>query len=345
MSVGKFEQVKDSLRNEPKKWLVTGCAGFIGSNLLQELLHLGQKVVGLDNFSTGYQTNIDEAIAEIKNPDFTMIEGDIRDAATCVKACEGVDYVLHQAALGSVPRSIDDPVTSNDVNVGGFVNMALAVRDCGVKRFVYASSSSVYGDSTVSPKAEKDTGHPLSPYAITKAVDELYARVFHQLYGIQAIGLRYFNVFGRRQDPNGAYAAVIPRWIGILLSGQGCSIYGDGLTTRDFCYIQNVVQANILAATVTYSEDFLTGYNVSCGDETSLNELYSAIQKGLVKRLKKDFPEKPYYTDFRQGDVRKSLADISAISRDLGYRPQYNVSSGMEEALDWYVAHLGKYSV
>ncbi|MGI6525216.1 MAG: SDR family oxidoreductase [Bdellovibrionota bacterium] len=339
----KFEQCKRNLSEDPKKWLVTGAAGFIGSNLVETLLKLGQSVVGLDNYSTGHKSNISDLLkglsADQKNS-FKMVEGDIRDRDICNTLCAEVDYVLHQAALGSVPRSVKDPATSNAVNVDGFINMALAARDGEVKRFVYASSSSVYGDSQASPKREIDLGKPLSPYAVTKTVNELYADVFSDLYGLELIGLRYFNVFGRRQDPNGAYAAVIPRWVSRLVSGKECVVFGDGSTTRDFCYIKNVVQANLLAATVDYSPKILTAYNVSCGEETSLNQLYEIIREGLEKRLKTTLPQTPQYEDFRKGDIKKSLADISAISKDLGYLPQYRIREGMEEALDWYVEHL-----
>ena len=341
--MSKYNDVKNELLVNPQKWLVTGAAGFIGSNLVEVLLGLNQIVIGLDNYSTGYKLNIERALAGVtadQQKNFTMFEGDIRDFDTCINACKGVDYVLNEAALGSVPRSVKDPISSNANNVDGFINMALAGRDAGIKRFVYASSSSVYGDSIVSPKGEEDVGNPLSPYAVTKKVNELYADVFSKLYGIQIIGLRYFNVFGRRQDPNGAYAAVIPRWISTLLKGESCIVYGDGLTSRDFCYVQNVVQANILAACTPYRDDFLVAYNVSCGDETNLNQLYDYIRVGLNKRLNKNFPEKPIYEDFRQGDIKHSLADISAIKRDFGYEPQFRVQNGLEEALDWYVENL-----
>ena len=340
---GVYTAVLDELMRSPRCWLVTGAAGFIGSNLVEALLDLGQEVVGLDNYSTGYKANIVAATKKLPADEhyrFRMIEGDIRNPEDCVRACEGVDVVLHQAALGSVPRSVKDPKTSTAVNVDGFINMALAARDAGIKRMVYASSSSVYGDSKASPKREEDLGSPLSPYAITKLTNELYAQNFNALYGMELVGLRYFNVFGRRQDPNGAYAAVIPRWISTLLKGDDCVVYGDGLTTRDFCYVQNVVEANILAATAADASKLMRAYNVSCGDETNLNQLYGAIVSGLSKRKGKQFPENPQYEDFRQGDIRASLADISAIKRDLGYQPLYRVAEGMEEALDWYVENL-----
>ena len=324
----------------PRTWLVTGAAGFIGSNLAEALLNLGQRVVGLDNFATGYQHNIDavrDAVGAEAASRFRFIEGDIRDLATCRAACEDVDFVLHQAALGSVPRSIKTPLDTHAVNVDGFVNMLLAARDAGVQRFVYASSSSVYGDHPGLPKVEEEIGTPLSPYAVSKRVDELYARTFQDHYGLETIGLRYFNVFGRRQDPNGAYAAVIPKWIGQLLDGDRPAIFGDGETSRDFCYIANVVQANLRAA-VAPAEATNAVYNIAYGDRTTLNELYAAIVGTLeAQRPELDLPD-PNYGDFRPGDVRHSLADITAARTRLGYAPTYSARQGLDEAIAWYLS-------
>ena len=330
---------KKELIENPRTWLVTGVAGFIGSNLLQELLLLGQTVIGLDNFSTGYRANLDDAVASAtpSSGKFRMIEGDIRDLEVCRKACSGVDYVLHQAALGSVPRSIHDPATSHEVNVGGFLNVLVAARDAGVKRVVYASSSSVYGDATRIPQVEENVGRPLSPYAVTKASSELYANVFHRTYGLQVVGLRYFNVFGRRQDPKGAYAAVIPRWIANLLSGVPCGINGDGQTSRDFCYVANTVQANLLAATGRDSAVAGEVFNVACGRETSLNELFEMIRTGLSVSQTAIADAQPVYAPFRQGDIRRSLADIGKARERFGYEPTHTVAQGLEAALEWYV--------
>ncbi|MNK83850.1 UDP-glucose 4-epimerase [compost metagenome] len=338
----RYDEVKASLSDEPRRWLITGAAGFIGSNLLQTLLSLGQHVTGLDNFATGHRRNLDE-VRDSVNEDawqrFRFIEGDIADLETCKQACEGVNYVLHQAALGSVPRSIKDPITSNQANVVGFLNMLVAARDAEVKRFVYAASSSTYGDHPGLPKVEDRIGQPLSPYAVTKYVNELYAQVFARTYGLNSIGLRYFNVFGRRQDPNGAYAAVIPKWIGLLLSGHACAINGDGETSRDFCYVENVVQANLLAATSVRAEALNQVYNVAYGEKTSLNELFSLIRDGLARAVPELGSQQPTYQEFRQGDIRHSLADISKALTLLGYQPTHSVRQGLEEALDWYVAH------
>ncbi|MEP6989818.1 MAG: SDR family oxidoreductase [bacterium] len=338
----RYDDVRASLSAEPKTWLVTGAAGFIGSNLVQELLGLGQRVVGLDNFSTGYQSNLDEAVAA--NADragsFRFIEGDIRDAGACADACAGVDYVLHQAALASVPRSIADPVSSTQVNVDGFLNVLVAARDAGVKRVVYASSSSVYGDARTIPQVEDVTGQVLSPYAATKATNEMYAKVFQRTYGVQTVGLRYFNVFGRRQDPDGAYAAVIPRWTARLLKGVACEIFGTGETSRDFCYVANAVQANILGATATNADATGQAYNVACGEETSLNALFQMIQTNLAAYQPGVASAKPTYSDERQGDIRRSLADIGKAQRLLGYAPTHRAAAGMQEALRWYATQL-----
>lgn len=334
-SAGQYSYLRDELIAEPKTWLVTGVAGFIGSNLLEELLRLGQVVIGLDNFSTGYEANLDEVRAEDVPGTFHFIEGDIRDAQACRAACEGVDFVLHQAALASVPRSIDDPLTNTQVNVEGFLNVLLAARDANVQRVVYASSSAVYGDAANVPQVEEEVGHVLSPYAAAKKTNELYAEVFQRTYGLQAVGLRYFNVFGRRQDPNGAYAAVIPRWVSNLLNGQPCSVYGDGDTSRDFVYVANAVQANLLAAT-THSGMPGEVYNVGCGTETSLNELFRMIRLGLTGYEPEVASQEPVYEGFRTGDIRRSMANIAKARRRLGYEPVVSVPEGLGEALEWY---------
>lgn len=338
-----YNTIQKQLQGAPKKWLVTGVAGFIGSNLLETLLDLGQEVVGLDNFSTGHHHNLAQVQATVA-PDqwhrFTMIEGDIRDLPTCHAACTGVDYVLHQAALGSVPRSIEDPITTNENNITGFVNMLVASRDSHVKRFVYAASSSTYGDHPGLPKVEATIGQPLSPYAVTKYVNELYAAVFARTYGLQSIGLRYFNVFGRRQDPNGAYAAVIPKWFAGMVRGQELFINGTGETSRDFCYIDNTVQANILAACVDDEQAVNQVYNVACGERTSLNELFAAIRERVVQFVPVAKSMEPSYREFRAGDVLHSLADITKARELLGYKPQYSLGTGLDLAAHWYVEHL-----
>lgn len=332
-----------TLESTPKKWLVTGCAGFIGSNLLEALLLHGQTVVGLDNFSTGYQHNLDEVEQEVgaeKWQNFTFIEGDIRDLEACRQACEGVDYVLHQAALGSVPRSLEDPLTTNSVNITGQLNMLVAARDAQVQSFVYAASSSTYGDHPDLPKVEEHIGSPLSPYAVTKYVNELYAQVFARSYGFQTIGLRYFNVFGKRQTPDGAYAAVIPKWIGAMLRGQVVTINGDGLTSRDFCYIANVVQMNILAA-LAPAEARDQVYNVAVSGRTDLNQLFSLLQAELALNGI-SYTKAVIHADFRAGDVRHSQADISKAQRLLSYAPQYSLQTGLAEAMPWYVRFLSE---
>jgi len=314
-------------------------AGFIGSNLLQELLHLGQTVVGVDNFSTGHRANLDEVLASSLSGtgSFRMVEGDIRDLATCRIACEDADYVLHHAALGSVPWSMDDPLRTNAVNVDGFINMLVAAKDAGIKRFVYASSSAVYGDTSEYPQIEGKLGRPLSPYAASKTTNETYAVAFQMSYALQSIGLRYFNVFGRRQDPGGAYAAVIPRWIFSLLKGERCRIFGDGETTRDFCYIANVLQANFLAAT---AEDALaTGqaYNIACAESVTLNQLFQMIRDRLALKDSRFSSAAPQYDPFRPGDIRFSRASIEKASHMLSYAPTHDVAQGLVEALDWYI--------
>ena len=336
-----FDSVRSELRASPRTWLVTGAAGFIGSNLVEELLGLGQRVVGLDNFSTGYRRNVDDSVGA-SGGDFRLVEGDIRDMGACKEAAAGADYVLHQAALASVPRSIADPVSSSQVNVEGFLNVLMAARDAGVRRVVYASSSSVYGDVTRIPQVEHETGRVLSPYAATKATNEMYAAVFQRTYGLETIGLRYFNVFGRRQDPDGAYAAVIPRWTAKLLAGLPCEIYGDGETSRDFCYVANAVQANILAATVDDVEATSQAYNVACGQETSLNQLFRMIRSGLSSWQPTVAGAEPAYGEARKGDIRRSLADVSKAGRLLGYRPTHTVAAGLDEALSWYAGQLAQ---
>jgi UDP-N-acetylglucosamine 4-epimerase len=327
----------------PRTWLVTGAAGFIGSNLAEALLERGQRVVGLDNFATGHRHNLDQvadAVGEAAWSRMRFIEGDIRDLATCRAACTGVDVVLHEAALGSVPRSIDDPIASHETNVSGFLNMLVAARDAGVKRFVYAASSAAYGDWPGLPKVEDTIGRPLSPYGAGKHMNELYADVFGRCYGLETIGLRYFNVFGPRQDPEGAYAAVIPKWVAAMLRNEPVYINGDGETARDFCFIDNVVQANLLAATVRDPEAVGQVYNVAVGGSTTLNELHRALAQLLARYDERFAAGRPQYRDFRPGDVRYSRADIAKISRLLGYRPTHDVHRGLEEAIDWYVARL-----
>jgi UDP-N-acetylglucosamine/UDP-N-acetyl-alpha-D-glucosaminouronate 4-epimerase len=391
----KYQQLQDHLKSNQYTWLVTGVAGFIGSNLLENLLILNQKVVGLDNFETGYQHNIDQAIQDAaaalaagqdkhrigarncggsgvsprrnwqptrqilhpsrhpgegrdpvpegKHPitnNFTFIEGNIKDPETCNKACNGVDFVLHQAALGSVPRSIEDPIRTNGANIDGFLNMLVAARDAKVKRFVYAASSSTYGDHPDLPKIEDKIGNPLSPYAVTKVVNELYASVFARTYGFKTIGLRYFNIFGKRQDPNGAYAAVIPKWVASILEGEEVFINGDGETSRDFCYIANTVQMNLLAAMADNSAATDQVYNVALNDRTSLNQLYKMIEDRLVQKVDGLTKKTPTYRDFRAGDVRHSLADITKAIELLGYEPSHQIGEGLEEAMDWYVHSL-----
>jgi UDP-N-acetylglucosamine 4-epimerase len=334
-----YELLKNNLRANPKTWLVTGCAGFIGSNLLEQLLKLGQTVVGLDNFSTGKQRNLDEVQSLVSTEQwarFLFIQGDICDLTTCREACAGVDYVLHQAALGSVPRSIDDPIASNANNVTGFLNMLVAARDARIRRFVYAASSSTYGDHPGLPKVEDTIGRQLSPYAVTKYVNELYADVFSRCYGLESIGLRYFNVFGPRQDPDGAYAAVIPKWIASLLLTETIYINGTGETSRDFCYVQNAVQANLLAATVDNAEAVNQVYNVAVNARTDLNQLFNLLRDGLACNHPELKDVKPAYRDFRAGDVMHSQADISKAARLLGFNPTHAIGQGLDEALGWY---------
>ncbi|MDW2113374.1 NAD-dependent epimerase/dehydratase family protein [Vibrio sp. 1731] len=337
----KFEQIKSELVAAPKTWLVTGVAGFIGSNLLETLLKLNQKVVGLDNFATGHQRNLDEVkgLVDVNQwGNFTFIEGDIRNYEACKDAVKGVDYVLHQAALGSVPRSIADPITTNAANITGFLNILTAAKEEQVVSFTYAASSSTYGDHPALPKVEENIGSPLSPYAVTKYVNELYASVYARTYGFKTIGLRYFNVFGRRQDPNGAYAAVIPKWTAAMIKGEDIYINGDGETSRDFCYIDNVVQMNILAATSgECAKDEV--YNVALGDRTTLNDLYASIKNALSENgiiLEGDL----IYRDFRSGDVRHSQANIGKAENKLSYSPEHNISLGISLAMPWYIKFM-----
>ena len=336
-----YEKVKQTLINEPKFWLVTGVAGFIGSNLLETLLLLNQKVVGLDNFATGFQHNLDEVQGLVSTEQwerFKFVEGDIRQLADCEIACQGVDYVLHQAALGSVPRSIADPITTNHTNISGFLNMLVAARDAKVASFTYAASSSTYGDHPALPKVEDAIGKPLSPYAVTKYVNELYADVFARTYDFNTIGLRYFNIFGKRQTPDGAYAAVIPKWTAAMIAGDKVYINGDGDTSRDFNFIENAIQANILAATANSNAKNQV-YNVAVGGRTTLNTLFKALQENLSTNGV-DYNQVPVYRNFREGDVRHSQADISKIQTRLGYDPQFNIIQGIGKAMPWYVKSL-----
>ena len=334
-----YEETKAKLRHTPRTWLITGVAGFIGSNLLEHLLLLDQKVVGLDNFSNGKQKNLDQ-VKEAVSPDqwqrFSFTEGDIRAPSTCRSLCSGIDFVLHQAALGSVPRSLADPVNFNDNNITGTLNMLVAAREHKVKRFVYASSSSVYGDNPALPKVEDAIGAPLSPYAVTKYAGELYAGVFSRCYGLETIGLRYFNVFGQRQDPNGAYAAVIPQWIADMIQGNQVYINGTGETSRDFCYIENVVQANILAATTENREAINQVYNIAVHARTTLNQLFEMLRSRLEPYCPHLKEFKPNYRGFRPGDIMHSHADISKAQNLLGYQPSHKIENGLDSALEWY---------
>ena len=342
--VAAAEKWADAVRAKPRRWLVTGAAGFIGSHLVEALLALGQEVVSLDNFATGYRANLDMVRERVGGEAWRrhrFVEADIRDEAACRSACEGVRVVLHEAALGSVPRSIESPLVTHAANATGFVNMLDAARGAGVERFVYAASSSTYGDDPRLPKREPDIGRPLSPYAVTKYLNELYADVYARCYGVQSIGLRYFNVFGERQDPAGAYAAVIPRWVSEMLAGRQCVINGDGSTSRDFCYVANVVQANLLAATTTEPEALNQVYNVAVGESTDLNALHELIAAALAARRPGLRVAGPAHAEFRAGDVRHSLADIEKARSLLGYQPTHSVRDGLAQAIGWYVEHLG----
>lgn len=334
----RYKEIKQQLLASPKVWLITGVAGFIGSNLLENLLRLNQTVIGLDNFETGHQYNLDEVQGVVSVEQwkkFSFINGDIRDYETCRQAVSNVDYILHQAALGSVPRSIADPILTNSANITGFLNMLTAAKEENVSSFTYAASSSTYGDHPALPKVEENIGNPLSPYAVTKYVNELYADVFARTYAFKAIGLRYFNVFGKRQDPSGAYAAVIPKWTSTMINNETLFINGDGETSRDFCFIENVVQMNLLAATAD-DEAKNEVYNVAVGDRTSLNVLFSTIKDTLIHNDIK-VENKPVYRDFRAGDVRHSQADISKAQNNLGYKPEFNFYDGIEKAMPWYI--------
>jgi UDP-N-acetylglucosamine/UDP-N-acetylgalactosamine 4-epimerase len=338
-----YTQVVEQLKSKRHRWLVTGAAGFIGSNLVEALLRLNQSVVGLDNFSTGHQRNLDQVQALVGSAawkNFNFIRGDICDINTCHQVCKDVSYVLHHAALGSVPRSIEDPILSNHSNVTGFVNMLVAARDAKTKRFVYAASSSTYGDHPGLPKIEDQIGKPLSPYAVTKYVNELYADVFGRCYDVETIGLRYFNIFGPRQDPDGAYAAVIPKWIASMIKNESLLINGDGETSRDFCYVENVIQANILSATTNNKDAINQVYNVAVNERTTLNQLFDMQRSLLVKRFAHLENFKPKYQDFRAGDVRHSLADIGKAQNLLGYAPTHRIGDGLRTAMDWYVKDL-----
>lgn len=339
----KWNEVSSYLKQNRKKWLVTGGVGFIGSHLVEALLRQGQEVVALDNLSTGFMENINDVLSSVGKEGesrFKFIKGSISDSAACKEALSGVDIILHQAALGSVPRSIEDPISTDESNVLGFVTLVACARDAGVKKFVYASSSSVYGDIEDERKQEDRLSTPLSPYAVSKLTNELYAAVFGSLYSMSFIGLRYFNVFGPRQNPNGAYAAVIPRWLGELIEGKECSIYGDGTTSRDFCYVQNVVQANIRAGLLENEGHRV--FNIAVGETTSLNQLYEIISGELEKRLNGFKAKRVSYEPFRKGDIKSSLADISRAKRELNYEPSHNVREGLSETVTWYVRRFDK---
>jgi UDP-N-acetylglucosamine/UDP-N-acetylgalactosamine 4-epimerase len=339
-----YEILLDKLKVEEHTWLVTGVAGFIGSNLLETLLKHNQRVVGLDNFATGFQHNLDEVKSLVSDEQwskFRFIEGDIRKLDDCLKACDGIEFVLHEAALGSVPRSIADPIATNEVNISGFLNMLVAVRDCNVKRMVYAASSSTYGDHPDLPKMEDRIGKPLSPYAVTKYVNELYAEVFAKTYGMELIGLRYFNVFGTRQNPNGAYAAVIPTWITSMLANETIYIHGDGETSRDFCFIANAVQANILAAMSNNPEAINQVFNVAVGEQNSLKRLFELL-KASFKAESRPYDLEPTFKEFRAGDVRHSLADVGKASQILGYLPEVKLSQGVNRLVRWWIEQQNK---
>jgi UDP-N-acetylglucosamine 4-epimerase len=339
-----YQERKAQLQRDPKTWLVTGAAGFIGSNIVEELLRLDQFVVGLDDFSSGHQRNLDEierAVDPVAWDRFEMETGDIRNLEICREACDCVDYVLHHAAIGSVPLSIEKPLLAHDVNVTGTFNLLLAAAESGVRRFVYASSSAVYGDDPTLPKVEEKLGRCLSPYALTKLVNEHYAQMATSCYDLETIGLRYFNIFGPRQDPNGAYAAVIPKWIAKMMRNEPVEIFGDGETTRDFCHVSDVVQANILAATSPDKAAAVNRvFNVARRGKTTLNELYEILRSRLAPFHPELQEARPVYRDFRAGDVRHSEASIDAVSKALGYEPQFTVASGLDQALAWYRANL-----
>lgn len=339
---GDYQRIKGHLVDHPMTWLITGAAGFIGSNLLEQLLKLDQVVVGLDNFAAGKRENLLEVQSLVKNDQwkrFSFIEGDIRDLGTCRRACNGVDLALHQAALGSVPRSIEQPLLFNETNITGTANMLVAARENKVKRFVYASSSSVYGDEPTLPKKEEKIGKPLSPYAVTKVVDELYAAVFADAYGMQTVGLRYFNVFGPRQDPEGPYAAVIPKWVAAMIKGEPVYINGTGETSRDFCYVDNVVQINLLAALCDNPGAVNQVYNVAVNARTTLNELFEMLRERLARHFDHLQDYKPAYREFRKGDIKHSQADIAKAQRLVGYAPTHTIAQGLDQALAWYMTN------
>jgi UDP-N-acetylglucosamine 4-epimerase len=340
---GGIDEAREHLRAQPARWLVTGSAGFIGSHLALSLVTVDQHVVGIDNFATGFRRNVDQvraAVGRERGARYRFVEADIVDVAACRRACEGVDFVLHQAALGSVPRSIEEPLRTHATNASGFLNMLVAARDAGVRRFVYAASSATYGDHVALPKVEEIVGAPLSPYAVTKRVNELYAQVFTRCYGTETVGLRYFNVFGPRQDPSGAYAAVVPRFVAAMLAGEPVTINGDGETSRDFCYVDNVVAANLLAATTPETSAIGQVFNVAAGARTTLNELHGILRELISERSPaRAFPP-PVHAAFRAGDVRHSEADIGKARRLLGYLPLFDVRRGLREALPWYEQHL-----
>ncbi len=345
--MNRFEEIKKQLTASPKTWLVTGCAGFIGSNVEETLLLLNQKVIGLDNFATGHQHNLDEVQGQVSSQqwsNFSFIKGDIRILEDCTKAVgsagSSVDYILHQAALGSVPRSIADPILTNSANITGFLNMLVAAKEANVSSFVYAASSSTYGDHPALPKVEDNIGKPLSPYAVTKYVNELYAEVFNKTYGLNATGLRYFNVFGKRQDPDGAYAAVIPKWTAAMIDNEDVFVNGDGETSRDFCFVENAVQANILAATAEESGKNEV-YNVALGDRTTLNTLFDSL-KNALQTNGVNYQKSPAYRDFRAGDVRHSQADISKAKNLIGFEPEFKIQQGIDKAMPWYIDFLSK---
>jgi len=343
LAVTPYQTAREHLQQNQYHWLITGVAGFIGSNLLEALLGLGQRVTGVDNFITGYRHNLDQVKAGVSErawQGFEFIEGDIRSLPTCAAACRNIDYVLHQAAIGSVSRSIQDPVLSNDINVTGYLNMLTAARDAHVKRFIYAASSATYGDHPALPKIEDCIGKPLSPYALTKYVNEMYAEVFHRCYGMDTIGLRYFNIFGPRQDPEGAYAAVIPQWIAAMMHAHPLYINGDGESSRDFCYVGNAVQANLLAALSNNPAAVNQIYNVAVNARTSLNDLFAMMRALLIERYPHLHHYDPHYAEFRSGDVRHSQADITKAATLLGYSPTHNIARGLQQAIGWYTSHL-----